>query len=287
MTDVNSANSPVNIKICPDDILAKLHQLPTLTIVVREIIASFKNENTDSITLTSKISQDQGLSAKILRVANSPFYGLSRKVGTVQEAALVIGFNSIRNLALSAGFMLAFPHSQDNLFDRKSYWLHSFRVAGYTQALAKCLGHDQQLAFTIGMFHDIGLLVLDVCIPERFAGILAKQNASGLELTEIEQAELGFDHALVGAEMAKRWNFPQEIEQSIHYWRTPEHEPFGWSIDMVYVAVLLEKGLREDELINSLPAGLCDRLQLSWECIKNVLPDPEQLDIVAHQIIEG
>ena len=273
--------------ISKDDILARLHQLPMLSVVVQEVIASFKDDGLDRSTLAYKISQDQGLSAKVLRVANSPFYGLSRKVGSVQDAALVMGFNAIRSLALSAGFVLAFPYTPDNLFDRRAYWLRSFRVACYTQALAKCLGQDQQEAFTVGMFYDIGQLVLDVCIPQQFAGVLAQQETSGLDLIEIEQAELGFDHALIGAEMAKRWNFPQEIELAIRYWRTPEQEPFSWNTGMVHVAVLLESGLRGEALMNRLPATLCGRLQLTWERIKAGMPEPDELEAVTNLILEA
>jgi len=269
-----------------DEVLASLHQLPMLSAVVQDVIASFKENNLDPSILT-KISKDQGLSAKILRVANSSFYGLSRKVASIPESALVIGFNGIRSLALSAGFVIAFPHNPDNLFDRRAYWLHSFRVAGYTQALAKCLGHDHQAAFTVGMFYEIGQLVLDVCIPEAFASILSEQKKSGVSQIQIEQSKLGFDHAMIGAEMAKRWNFPQEIEHAILYWRTPEHEPFELNTAMVHVAVLLESGLRGEKLINRLSASLCKRLDLNWERIEKVIPDPDQLDAEAKQILDS
>jgi HD-like signal output (HDOD) protein len=269
-----------------DEFLSQLNQLPMLSVVVQEVIASFKSSHLDRSTLANKISQDQGLSAKVLRVANSPFFGLSRKVGSIQDAALVMGFDSIRSLALSAGFVLAFPNTTNNNFDRKSYWLRSFRVAGYCQALAKCLGEDPQKAFTVGMFHEIGLLVFDVCIAEQFGLILARQKISGANLIELEQSELGFDHAIAGAEMARRWNFPLEIEHAIRYWRTPEHEPFEITTGIVHVAVLLESGLRGTALINLLPVALCDRLQLTWDRIKSDIPEPSQLEAVANKIFE-
>jgi len=270
-----------------DDVLARLHQLPMLSVVIQEVLASFKDDHLDLATLAYKISQDQGLSAKILRVANSPFYGLSRKVASVHDAALVIGFDSIRSLALSAGFMLAFPHPHGNLFDWRAYWLRSFRVACYTEAMAKLLGQDQQVAFSAGMFYDIGQLVLDICIPEQFAVVLTQQEISGSDLIEIEQSILGFDHALIGAEMAKRWNFPHEIEHAIRYWRTPEHAPFERYTGMVHVAVLLENGLRGDALINPLAASLFDRLQLTLERLEAGMPEPDQLDAVENLMLEA
>ena len=208
-------------------------------------------------------------------------------VGSVHEATLVLGFNSIRSMALSAALMLAFPHSASGLFDRRTYWLRSFRVACYTQALAKCLGQNQEAAFTVGMFYDIGQLVLDVCIPEQFERMLAQQKDSGLSLIEIEQSELGFDHALIGAEMARHWNFPAEIEHAIYYWRTPEREPFEWNVGMVHVAVLLETGLRGEELIGQIPATLCHRMRLTWEGIQAGIPERNHLDEEAKLILEA
>lgn len=261
-----------------DEIFAKLHQLPSVSAVIREVTDSFKDANVDSATLARKIARDQGLSAKVLRIANSPFYGLPRKVGSIQDAVIVLGFNSIRSLALSAGFMHSFPPSPDRLFDRHAYWKRSLRVAAYARALAQCLHQDQEMAFSAGMFHDIGQLVLDVCIPEQFARMLAQQKTSGQSLIEAEQSLLGFDHASIGAEMARRWNFPPEIEHASRYWRMPSHEPFEPITDIVHVAVLLENGLSGDALINHLPEMLRDRMRLDWARIEPAMPDPEQVD---------
>lgn len=267
-----------------DEILARLNQLPAMPVVVQEVIASFRNTDLDHATLAHRIAQDQGLSAKVLRIANSPFYGLPRKIGSMQEAVMVLGFNSVRSLVLSAGFMRAFPSTPGGLFDRQAYWRRSFRVAGYTHALAQCLKQDQSLAFTAGMFYDIGQLVLDVCIPEQFAGMLEQQKTSGLSLIEIEHSLLGCDHTLIGSEVARRWNFPSEIEHAIHYWRAPEHEPFEAVTAMVHVAALLEDGLRGDALIGQLPDKLRIRLQIDRECIEAGIPAQEQIDAGANSV---
>jgi len=268
-----------------DEIFTRLHQLPSMPVVIQEVMASFKNANVDSASLARKIARDQGLSAKVLRIANSSFYGLPRKTGSIQDAIVVLGFNSVRSLVLSAGFVHAFPPSPGRLFDRHEYWIRSLRVAGYTKALAQCLKQDQQMAFTAGMFHDIGQLVLDICIPEQFSSMLEQHKTSGLSLVEIEQSQLGCDHALIGAEVAKRWNFPPEIEHATHYWRTPNHEPFEPITGMVHVAVLLEGGLSGDALISHLPEMLRDRLQISWKRIEAGMPEREQLNAEAHSIL--
>lgn len=266
-------------------ILDRLHQLPAMPRVVQEVLASFNDERIGSTVLAHKLALDQGLSARVLRVANSSFYGLPREIGSIQEAVTVLGFDTVRSLVLSAGFMRAFPAAAGKGFDRHAYWLRSFRVATYTEALAQCLGKERPMSFSAGMFHDVGQLVLDVCMPEQFAAMLAQQGTTGQGLIECERAELGFDHAEIGADMAMRWNFPAKLEHAIRYWRAPEHEPFEAVTAMVHIAVELERGAGGEALIDSLPATLRDRLQLSWPQLEACLPQPQQLDAKARLML--
>jgi putative nucleotidyltransferase with HDIG domain len=256
--------------------------------VVQEVMASFRDPNVGSAILARKIELDQGLSSRVLRVANSSFYGLAREVGTIQDAVTVLGFDTVRSLVVSAGFMHAFFEVGSNeLFDRHAYWMRNFRVATYTEALAKCLGGVQQLSFTSGLFHDVGFLVMGICVPEKFAELLTQQKASGLTLVEVEREMLGFDHAVIGAEMAKRWNFPPKIEHAIHYWRTPESVSFEPITGMVHVAALLESGLSGDALMGRLSKTLRDRLQLSWERIEPCMPQRDELDAAANLMLSA
>jgi len=272
--------------ISKSTILDKLHQLPAMPQVVQEVMGSFRDPNIGSAILAHKIELDQGLSSRVLRVANSSFYGLAREVGSIRDAVTVLGFDTVRSLVVSAGFMEAFFQSgSEDLFDRHAYWMRNFRVASYTEALAQCLGGARQLSFTSGLFHDVGLLVMSICVPEKFADILAQQKISGLSLVEVEREALGFDHSVIGAEMAKRWNFPPKIEHAIHYWHTPESTSFEPITGMVHVAVLIESGLTGDALMSRLPKTLSGRLQLSWESVEKCMPEPEELDAAANLML--
>lgn len=273
------------MRISKEEVLGKLHQLPSMPVVIQEIIASFNNENLDSNALAEMIARDQGLSAKVLRVANSPFYGLPRKIASIKDAVMVMGFNAVRSLVLSAGIVNAFPTRPDGVFDRQAYWKHCFRVAGYARALEQSLQLEPEMAFTAAMFHEIGQLVLDTCIPDEYSQVLQQQKSSGLALAVIEQREFGFDHAEIGAEMSKRWNFPSEIEHAIRHWAKPDHAPFKPLNGLVYAAVLLESGLRGEDFIKQLPQDLCNRLELSWVRIENGLPDTDALDAGAAQLL--
>jgi putative nucleotidyltransferase with HDIG domain len=269
-----------------EEVFARLHRLPVLPLVVQEVIASFRNPDLDSLSLAHKIALDQGLSAKILRVANSSFYGLPRRIGSVRDAMMVLGLGNARSLALAVGLMDIFPQpAAGSAFDRSAYWRRSFRVASYSKALADCLAEGQPMAFTAGMFHDIGQLVLDVCIPEQFAGLLERQRVSGQGLIEAERSSLGFDHAEIGAEVARRWNFPPEIEHTIRCWRTPDEKPLEPLAGIVHVSVLLEGGLQDEELMAHLPETLRSRLEMRWAQIRPGLPERGQIDAAASQLL--
>lgn len=260
-----------------NEIFSRLHQLPSMPQVVQEIMASLQNNELDIGVLESMIMRDQGLSAKVLRMANSPFYGLPRNVASVQDATVVLGINCVRSLVLAIGFAHAFPVVPGSLFDRNEYWQRSFRVAGYAKAVAQGLHQEPQMAFTAGLFYEVGQLLLDACIPDQFSQVLQQQKTSALSLVEIERSQWDFDHALIGAEMARRWSFPGEIEHAIHYWRTPEQEPFQPIAGLIHAAVLLESGLRAEDFIEELPGTLRHKLQINWKSIAACMPDPNQL----------
>ena len=270
------------------EIIARLRQLPSLPLIVQEVIASFKNSNLETAALANKIAQDQGLSAKVLRLANSPFYGLPRKVGSIQDAVVVLGFDSVRTLALSAGMAQTFAPSPGSLFDRQAYWQRSFRVAAISRALAKDFQKNQQLAFIAGMFHDIGQLVLDMFIPERYSALLARHANSDSILLEIEQSDLGFNHAEIGAEVIRLWNFPQEIERVVRFWHRPDQQKdFDPLVCIVHIAASLENGANGEDLIAGLSKTICGPMKLTWKRIEACLPQPDQLEAVASLVQTG
>ncbi|MBU1692154.1 MAG: HDOD domain-containing protein [Gammaproteobacteria bacterium] len=266
------------------EILDNLHQLPAIPAVVQELIQNFDNPALDSQHLAQKISQDQALVAKVLRVANSAFYGLPRQVGSTQEAVVVLGFGTVRSLVLSAGFIDAFSASTAAAcVDREHYWQRSLVVATYARAVAKCLRQDPETAFSAGLLHNIGIMVLDLCAHERFAVVWQNaQNSDGDKLIQAERATFGFDHAELGAEVAHRWKFPAAIEDAIRYHYQPGHQPFQILTGVVQVARVLalssEEGLPEDKWFARIPQVLRDALKLEGGKLHKCLPLPEQLE---------
>lgn len=249
------------------DMLDKLGQLPAMPAVVQEVINSFDDPNLDVDGLAQKIGHDQGLSTRVLRIANSSFYGLPRQVSSIHDAVVVMGFSNIRSLALAAGFVHTFPQHGEGMFDRKQFWRHSIQVAAAARALAKQAKLNAETAFTAGLLHDIGQMVLDACLHDIFDGMLQRLASEGGDLPALERKMLGFDHAMAGAEMAKLWNFPEAIRQAILSHHNAVDQNAGALPALIHLANCLveaqmEGGVTSDDLLLRLPSGLCTQFSL-------------------------
>jgi len=265
-----------------DEVLGQLTKLPAIPSVVQEVINSLSQDDLDSTVLTHKIGQDSALAARVLRVANSAFYGLTRQVCSIHEAIAVLGFSNVRSLVISAGLVGSFAPVEGGVFDRKKFWSHSARVAALAKCLAKHSRQDQGIAFTAGLMHGIGQLALDVCAHDAFADALQQAATSGRGLIETEQNMLGFDHAMIGAELSKRWNFPNTIVHAIRYHASPDQEPFEPVTGIVQMAWRLVEALdagtgREAILSDFSETTSMSRIKLDWEEVSACLDAMDQM----------
>jgi putative nucleotidyltransferase with HDIG domain len=189
--------------------------LPALPAVVLELLEMLGREEVETALLAAKISHDQALTAKTLRLANSSFYGVSRHVTSVMDATSVLGLRTVRTVITAAALTGNFKAPVCEGFDFAAFWRHAVTSAAGAKLLAAATGLDAEAAFTAGLLHDIGQLVLASAYSERFAQVLAYRTTEGIELCEAEQALLGIDHTAVGARVAEAWHFPDQIVKAI------------------------------------------------------------------------
>ena len=195
--------------------ISTLRDLPALPAAVLDLLDMLGGECVDTSALAAKMSHDVALTAKTLRLANSSFYGLPRHVTTVTEATAVLGLRTVRVVVTAAALTGSFKPPACEGFDFKAFWRHSLSTAVGARLVATALKADADAAFTAGLLHDIGQLVLASGFTERYEQVLLQRAADDTTLRNTEEALLGVNHTTVGALVAEHWRFPAQIVQAI------------------------------------------------------------------------
>ncbi len=186
--------------------------LPTVAVKALELI----NSDSSSIDeLERIISRDQSFSARLLRIANSPYYGMNRRIDTISSGVMLIGFNTMKSLVVAAS--LKDMHRKFGLFEQK-LWEHSLGVSVASSLLAKVSRLAQpEEALVAGLIHDVGKTVLNNSIPDKYALITQKVHEEGRFYKDVELEMLGYTHCDVGGLIARKWKLPKNLEAVIQY----------------------------------------------------------------------
>lgn len=197
--------------------------LPTLPLVANRMLQMVDDPGVSADRMSNALGEDQVLTARILKLANSSYYGYPRKIGTVRLAILVLGFDAIKDLVLSVSVMDMFRAGETGgLFDPAACWDHSLRVAAASRSLARILRwRGVGEAFTAGILHDIGKVVLHQYHARQFDDMIRHAKESGIDPQEAELEVLGATHAEVGGWLAAKWNLPEALVQAIRFHHSP------------------------------------------------------------------
>lgn len=196
-------------------IFSKIDELPTLPDVVPKVLDAMEGARSNASRVTGIIARDPALTSKILRVANSAYYGFPQQIADLERAVALLGFSMVRSLAVSMGVMQSLGSSRpSSRFSMEGLWMHSLAVATAIKALARRCGRAEggEQLFVIGLLHDIGKVVMDQFFPELFDQALERvEHMEPPRLYLVERAVIGFDHGEVGAMLLHRWMFPEMI----------------------------------------------------------------------------
>ena len=204
-----------------DRVIETIGELPTSPNVVSAIMGLTSDLNTEITKLSRVLSADQALTAKVLRLSNSPFYGRVRGVGSLDEAIMILGFFTIRSLVVASSAYSMFNKGNDNSYEGR-LWAHSLATAMCARITARRVGIKQiEEVFLAGLLHDIGILILLKKMRKDYSGVIKEVNKSGCDLVEVEQNLLGFSHPELGALILDRWNFPPILSHSVR----EHHDP--------------------------------------------------------------
>jgi len=267
-------------RIAPEQLAAGVQDLPSLPAVVMELLGSIEQEDIDISVLAKKVSYDGALTAKTLRLANSSAFGLQVKVTTIQQAITFLGFQATRNLITAAALTGCFPSGRCPGFDDRAFWRHSIATAACARGLARRMRFNQDFAFTAGLLHDIGKLVLVTAHPDAYAEVLAWRVAHGGEWREAERAVLGLDHVDAGVALADHWQFSDTMRQAIAFHHAPATQGAGFLAAIVHVADAIVHGLDlagdEHELVPRVSGVAWDAMRLSEEAYLHLFRETEE-----------
>jgi putative nucleotidyltransferase with HDIG domain len=249
-----------------------------LPVIVGRILEVADDSGSSANELAELVARDMSVSAKVLNLANSAFYGFSRRITTIPQAVVVLGFDTVRSLALSVSvFDTLKSNSGDVGFDREAFWIHSIGCGTASRLIAKELAYrDTGTFFVAGLLHDLGKVILDTHFSAQYAEVVEEMIEEERSAIDAETDILDIDHAEVGAWLAVRWKFPEILVTPIaahHNLMVAEGEFLKEAV-VVHLANILTKragiGLCYESTIPTPSSEVQTLLKLTRQQIANV-----------------
>jgi putative nucleotidyltransferase with HDIG domain len=250
-----------------EQVLARADALPALPQIVTKILEMLGDDDANVELLSTHIVNDPAVVGHILAAANAGALGASGHVDSVRQAILLLGISRVRDITLATAVIDRFRTVPP--FNARGLWLHSVGVAVCAQDVARTVRLDVDAAYTAGLLHDIGQLLLVAFNPEAYARVLEARGARDTDIVPIERELIGVDHAQVGGALARFWKLPEAVADAIaghhvSYRNDPENE----LADVVHVAEVLSHALDlggcEDSRVPELSDISCARLDIDW-----------------------
>ncbi len=269
-------------------LLQNPNALPTAPKVVEELISSFEKADVSLDEIARTLSLDPVLSAKLLRLANSAYYHVSRRIGNVEDAIRMLGFVTVRTLVISSGLVGGFKTVPG--LDLKRFWRYSLNTAVAGKWIAKKVGVNTDLAFTIGMMHAIGQLVMHAGLPVQAQELDKTVGSYDPARLAAEMEAFGYDYSQVGAELAVRWKFPDIFPDTIRGFPQPlAAAPLSRMAAVVHLAVWRASAeeLKQDAEARaaSVPADVAAALGLGPNELLDEMPSLADLSAGLEEMI--
>ncbi len=206
------------------ELVDEVRDLPlTVSAVLAEVISECDNADASVSSLARIMAGDQALAAMVLKLANSAYYGYARKIESLPDAVVLLGFSSIKNLAITASITRLLASDRDGFGEvRSDLFDHSLATAVAARVLGRARRVAGEKAFVTGLLHDLGLVVLVCYRTEAFADLLRATEVEQAPFHHVELDVLGFEHAELGALIAAEWKFPAAICEALRYHHAPE-----------------------------------------------------------------
>ncbi len=228
------------MSISVQKLIEDTNDLPVMPAPILRVMHLAGEPNSSASQLAEAICSEPSLAGRVLRFANSVYYGMSGQVTTVHGAVVLLGIRTVRNLAMVAASHAWFGPDDENPI-QKALWDHAIGVASASDAIATLRAPElANEAFCSGLLHDLGKSVLSIRLGDKFKVILDKAAAQNKPPFEVEKTLLGFDHTEIGLALAAKWNLPQRLQEPLRYHHEPNLlQPASTLVDIVHVADVL------------------------------------------------
>ncbi len=259
------------------ELLARLESLPSLPEVYAELLAEIQAPNSSFRRVGDLIARDVGMTAKILQIVNSAFFGLGRRILNPQDAVAMLGYDTLKALVLSTKIFSQFDAKRVRCLDLNALWQHSMNTGMFARTIGvgeKLARTAQDEAFTAGVLHDVGKLILAHNFPEIYADVIMRSRAQQRPAVELEQECFGASHAELGAYLLGLWGIGEEVVDAIAYHeRPPRTSAPSRVLAVVYAANALEhmlSGTPGDEAAAAVDPEILKQLNVAerfaaWE----------------------
>jgi putative nucleotidyltransferase with HDIG domain len=265
-------------------LMTLVDRMPAFPKSVQRVLELTRNADVAPKSIVEVIEKDPVLTARVLKVINSAFYSLPSKVAGVAQAVVLLGINTVKNLAIRSAAVGMIPATNSAGFDTDQYLLHSLGCAEVAKLVAQRLGDtDPAEAYIGGLLHDFGKILFTLYMPEPFRAALESCVTENLELYVAERELLGADHMVAGALLAQKWQFPGALVECIRtHHQPPPAKGLGRCLFLANQIVKVRAfGNSGNHMVAALPPGLADRLGSDYEGIAHALPEIDrQLELV-------
>ncbi|EGQ9276782.1 HDOD domain-containing protein [Vibrio vulnificus] len=199
-------------------LITRLNELPRIQSLLQELLEMVNQEEVNFGALAKKISMDQVLSARLLRMANSAHFGGTKSIATINDALIRVGTGPVRTLVVASVLSSAFPRVKT--LDMEKYWTDTFEVSVISSKLAAEAGMDVNETFTTGVLHNIGELMIHTLVPEQAMEINQRVH-KGADAIAVQEELLNVSSPTLGAKLARSWKFPEEMADAIEHFHEP------------------------------------------------------------------
>jgi putative nucleotidyltransferase with HDIG domain len=239
--------------------LMAVDKLPSAPEIARRTLATVNRDNASLNDLATLIARDQALAARLLRIANGAFYAVRGRVTSIPQAVTMLGFARVRDLVLSLSVWGALEGSSATARRfRRKLWMHSSMVAAAARMLAERTSQDEDVAFTAGLLHDVGKLVLGLRLGDSYWELLEDAAEDG-GAAEVERTALSCDHAVVGGWLLQLWGMPSDLVEAVAFHTEPVQVADG--IDATALIALADRLLHATDATGTAREDVLDELR--------------------------